>query len=390
VLLERPALTARFLKSVTVRLANTAKGADMTHQLDTVSDVSTIAVIRGDGIGPEVVKAAVLVLDAVAARFGFALRYLDIDAGADTYRRTGTACSPESLERMRTEADAILKGPVGLPDVRHPDGTEAGVLGGIMRTGLDAYANVRSITLLPGVQSSLREPGIIDYVMVRENTEGLYASRGRGVGNSWAVSDTMIITREGTLRVVRRAFEHARARDGAPHDGVKRVTCVDKSNVLRSYALFREIFTEISADYPDIEVEYLYADAAAQALVLRPASFDVLVMENFIGDILSDLGGATIGGIALCPSGNLGDRTAYFEPIHGSAPQMVGHASANPIGQILCAGMLLSYIGRDDAAEALRNAVRAAFANGSIRLRADGSAVDGAAGVAEGVVAALR
>ena len=145
----------------------------------------------------------------------------------------------------------------------------------------------------------------------------------------------------------------------------------------------------MSADYPDIEVEYLYADAAAQALVLRPASFDVLVMENFIGDILSDLGGATIGGIALCPSGNLGDHTAYFEPIHGSAPQMAGHASANPIGQILSAGMLLSYIGRDDAAQALRGAVRASFANGSIRLRPDGSAMDGAVGVADGVIAAL-
>lgn len=361
----------------------------MTHQLDSANDVSTIALIRGDGIGPEVVEAAVLVLDAVAARFGFALHYLDIDAGADTYRRTGSACSAQSLERMRTEADAILKGPVGLPDVRHPDGTEAGVLGGIMRTGLDTYANIRSINLLPGVQSSLRDPGTIDYVIVRENTEGLYASRGRGVGNSWAVSDTMIITREGTLRVVRRAFEIASRRDGARHDGVSRVTCVDKSNVLRSYALFRQIFTEVSADYPDVEVEYLYADAAAQALVLRPSTFDVLVMENFIGDILSDLGGATIGGIALCPSGNLGDHAAYFEPIHGSAPELAGSKSANPIGQILSAGMLLSYIGRLDAAEALRSAVGASFANGSIRLRANGAAVDGARGVADAVVTAL-
>lgn len=355
-----------------------------------MSDVSTIALIPGDGIGPEIVDAAVQVLDAVAARSGFALRYLQIDAGADTYRRTGAACSPQSLEQMRTEADAILKGPVGLPDVRHADGTEAGVLGGIMRSGLDTYANLRSVTLLPAVQSSLRDPGPIDYVIVRENTEGLYASRGNGVGNSWAMADTMMITREGTLRVARRAFELARQRGGAPSDGVTRVTCVDKSNVLRSYVLFREVVTEVARDYPDVELEYLYCDAAAQALVLRPSTFDVLVMENFVGDILSDLGGATVGGIALCPSGNIGDRSAYFEPIHGSAPDLAGQGSANPIGQIRCAGMLLAYLGRADAAAALDQAVADAFAGGSIGLRADGSAVDGAHGVARAVIAALR
>ncbi|MCW2602027.1 MAG: isocitrate/isopropylmalate dehydrogenase [Pseudonocardiales bacterium] len=354
--------------------------------VDSPRDASSIALIRGDGIGPELIAATVQVLDAVAARHGFGLDYFDIDAGADTYRRTGTACSPQSLERMRTQADAILKGPVGLPDVRHPDGTEAGVLGGILRTGLDTYANIRSITLLPAVESSLRDPGPIDYVIVRENTEGLYASRGNGVGNRWAVSDTMIITREGTLRVVRRAFELARGRGGAPSDGVRRVTCVDKSNVLRSFALFRDIFTEVSVEYPDIEVEYLYSDAAAQALVLRPSTFDVLVMENFVGDMLSDLGGATVGGIAMCPSGNLGDHAAYFEPVHGSAPELAGRGSANPIGQILCAGMMLTYLGRPQAGAALQAAVRAALVKGTVRLRADGSAVDGAEGLARAVI----
>ena len=353
---------------------------------DSPRDPTTIALIRGDGIGPELVDAAVLVLDAVAARCGFELGYLDIDAGAGAFQRTGTACSAESLERMRGEADAILKGPVGLPDVRHPDGTEAGVLGGILRTGLDTYANIRGITLLPGVESSLRDPGTIDYVIVRENTEGLYASRGNGVGNRWAMTDTMMITREGTLRVVRRAFELARTRAGAPSDGARRVTCVDKSNVLRSFALFREIFAEVSGEYPDVEVEYLYSDAAAQALILRPSTFDVLVMENFVGDMLSDLGGATVGGIALCPSGNLGDHAAYFEPVHGSAPELAGQGSANPIGQILSAGMLLAYLGRTDAAGSVQSAVRAGLASGAIHLRADGSAVDGPAGVARAVV----
>jgi isocitrate/isopropylmalate dehydrogenase len=357
-------------------------------QPNQADDASTIALIRGDGIGPELIDAAVLVLDAVADRHGFALNYLDVDAGADTYRRTGTACAPADLDRMRA-ADAILKGPVGLPEVRHPDGTEAGVLGGILRTGLDAYANIRAITLLPGVRSSLRDPGGIDYVIVRENTEGLYASRGRGVGNGWAVSDTMIVTREGTLRVARRAFELARRRSGAPADGVRRVTCVDKSNVLRSYALFREIVTEVGADYPDIEVEYLYSDAAAQALVLRPSTFDVLVMENFLGDMLSDLGGATVGGISMCPSGNVGDIAAYFEPIHGSAPEIAGRGLANPVGQILCAAMMLSHLGRVEAADALHAAVRGALAGGAIRLRPDGSAADGPDGAARAIIAAL-
>jgi 3-isopropylmalate dehydrogenase len=328
------------------------------------------------------------VLDAVAQRAGFALRYVEVDAGADTYRRTGTACSPESLEQLRA-ADAILKAPVGLPEVRNPDGTEAGVLGGILRTGLDAYANLRPVGLLPGVASSLRDPGPIDYVIVRENTEGLYASRGRGVGNDWAVSDTMIITREGTLRVARRAFELARARTGAPADGVRRVTCVDKSNVLRSFALFRAVVAEVGRDYPDVELEYLYSDAAAQALVLRPSSFDVLVMENFVGDVLSDLGGATVGGIALCPSGNVGDGAAYFEPIHGSAPDLAGLGRANPIGMIRAAGLMLAHLGRMDAAGDLDAALRAALASGAVRVGPDGSVDGGPDGAASAIVAAL-
>src|SRR6185369_4297528 len=151
-----------------------------------------IALIRGDGIGPELVDAAITVLGAAAGE-EYRLVFVEVDAGADTYRRTGTACSAENVELVRTGVDATLKGPVGLPDVRLPDGTEAGLLGGILRVGLDLFANVRPVTLLPGVNSALagRAPGDIDYVIVRENTEGLYASRGKGVGNRWAVSDTL-------------------------------------------------------------------------------------------------------------------------------------------------------------------------------------------------------
>lgn len=354
----------------------------------TAASPARIALIRGDGIGPELIDAAVAVLDAAAASRGFGLSYLEIDAGADAYRRTGTACSAQSLELMRG-ADAVLKGPVGLPEVRHPDGTEAGVLGGIMRTGLDTYANVRRIQLLPGVESSLRDPGAIDYVIVRENTEGLYAARGRGVGNGWAVADTMMTTREGTLRVVRRAFELAMSRSGAPADGARRVTCVDKSNVLRGYALFREVFAEVAADYPQVEPSYIYSDAAAQALVLRPAEFGVLVMENFLGDLLSDLGGATVGGVGMCPSGNIGDGAAYFEPIHGSAPQIAGLGLANPIGQILSGAMMLAHIGRTAAAQDIDDAVRAALRSGAVRIQADGSAQGGPAAAARAIIDAM-
>ena len=142
------------------------------------------------------------------------------------------------------------------------------------------------------------------------------------------MADTLLVTRKGVERIARYAFELARRRNGAPEDGKRRVTCVDKANVLASLAFFRRVFDEIGEAYPDVEREHLYADAAAQALVLRPQRLDVLVMENFLGDILSDLGGATVGGIGLCPSGNIGDRHAYFEPIHGSAPDLAGKDQA--------------------------------------------------------------
>jgi len=337
-----------------------------------------IAVIRGDGIGPELIDAALEVLEAVSARAGFALRYTEVDAGADTYRRTGIACAAQDLDLMRSGVAATLKGPVGLPEVRHPDGTEAGLLGGILRPGLDAYANVRPALLLPGIVPALAKvpPGGIDYVIVRENTEGLYASRGKGVGNRWAVSDTTITTREGALRVCRHAFDLATVRTGGPR-GRRRVTCVDKSNVLRSHALFREIFFEVADEFPDIETETLYADAAAQALVLRPGDFDVLVMENLLGDILSDLAGATIGGISLCGSGNIGDSSAYFEPIHGSAPSMAGKNLANPIGQILAAAMMLDHLNHRPDGDIVRSAVAGALEAGAVRIMPDGSVEDG-------------
>jgi isocitrate/isopropylmalate dehydrogenase len=338
-----------------------------------------IAVIPGDGIGPEIVDSALQVLRAATGTM------LDVcleEAGAGHYLKAGSAMSAATLERIRTCYDAVLKGPVGLPDVRHPDGTEAGVISGILRTGLDAYANVRPVTSLNGA------PGI-DYVIVRENTEGLYASRGLGVGNDRVRVDQLLVTREGVERVARYAFRLALARNGAPADGKRRVTCVDKSNVLRSYAFFRSVFDEVADDYPEVQRDYRYADAAGHDLVAAPEQFDVLVMENFIGDILSDVGAATVGGLGMCAAANIGDRHAYFEPVHGSAPGLAGSGQANPAAQILAAAMMLQHLGEHSAAEMLRRGVRSVFTSGAVTMLASGRPSGGTASFTRAVIDAI-
>ncbi|MEE9274362.1 MAG: isocitrate/isopropylmalate dehydrogenase family protein [bacterium] len=351
-----------------------------------------IVVIPGDGIGPELIEAALAVLEAVQeVGGGFALEMEEHPAGAAHYAAHGRSMSEETLAACRS-ADAILKGPVGDPAVRTPEGTEAGLLGGVLRGGLDLFANVRPIKLYPGAPCPLKgyEAGRIDYVVMRENTEGLYASRDKGVGGENAVADTMLMTRPGVERIVRAAFETSRRRGGAPGDGARRVTCVDKSNVLKSYAFFRRIFHEVAEEHPDVEADVIYADACAQALVLQPERFDVLVAENFIGDIISDLGGATIGGLGMCPSGNFGETLAYFEPVHGSAPDIAGKGIANPLSQILSAAMMLEKIGEGEAAGRVERAVWDALAGGEIRLDGRGRALEGTRAAAEAVAARLR
>jgi 3-isopropylmalate dehydrogenase len=338
--------------------------------------VHHVAVIRGDGIGPELTDAALAVLDRLRPSLSAPVQITEIDGGARTYQETGEALSADAVETVRRSA-ATLKGPVGLPGVRRPDGTEAGLLGGILRNGLDLYANVRPVRLLPGVTTRLTaRPGEIDYVIVRENTEGLYAARGKGVGGYGAVADTLLITREGSQRIARFALDLARGRAGAGGKG-PRVTLVDKANVLRSMYLFRTVFLEVAADYPDVETDCLYADAAAQALVMDPERFNVIVTENMLGDILSDLGGGTIGGVGFCPGGNYGTDCAYFEPIHGSAPAIAGQDRANPVSQILALAMLLDHLAEAPAAAAVRQAVSAALAEGAMTVQPDGTVAGG-------------
>jgi 3-isopropylmalate dehydrogenase len=276
------------------------------------------------------------------------LDLVDLPAGATHYKETGSAL-PEDTFQACAKADAILHGAAGIPGVVYPDGTEAGIEFGLkLRFRLDIYANVRPIKLYPNVVSPLRgrDAGSIDYVILRENTEGLYAARGGGnLLHGEIATDTMVITRKGTERIVRQAFELSRQRNGALKDGKRRVTCCDKANVLRSYAFFRSVFDDVAKDYPDIETDYAYADAIMVHMVKRPDFYDVIVTENMFGDIISDLGAVTVGGMGMSPSAELGDNNGFFQAAHGSAPDIAGQNVANPIGTILAGAMMLKWLG---------------------------------------------
>jgi len=316
-----------------------------------------VSLLPGDGIGPEVVGEAVRVLERVESASGgeVAFRFETHEIGAGAWRRTGEAISAETYAGCEA-ADAMLLGAAGLPDARHPDGREAGSDAMFrLRFGLDLYAGIRPVRLYAGCPSPLSTPGAgIDYVIVRENVEGLYAGRHGGSRVEGEVAaDTSIITRAGTRRIVEQAFALASTRSGAPADGVSRVTCVDKANVLASYAFFRAVATEVAAGHPDVAFEAVYVDAAALYLVQRPSTFDVLVAENMFGDILSDLGAGTVGGLGVSPSADVGERHGLFQASHGSAPDIAGKGLANPIATILSAAMMLDWLGRrhgDDAA----------------------------------------
>lgn len=331
-----------------------------------------IAVVAGDGIGPEVTSCAIDVLEATSrAVSGFHLEWLDAPAGAGTYLATGEALPTTSLEVCRS-ADAILLGACGLPDVRYPDGTEI-IPQVTLRIVLDLYAGIRPARTLPKVSGPLAGSPAIDLVVVRESTEGIFASLGGGIvlGDALA-TDTQVITRRGTERVVREAFELARRRARR----VPRVTCVDKANILRSFAFFRKVFDEVAGGYPDVAADHLYVDAAAMELVRRPGRFDVLVTENLLGDILSDLTAGLVGGLGVAPSADVGDTHAVFQPCHGTAPDIAGQGVANPVAAIQSGVMLLDYLAdrRSDpapreAARRIETALQSALESGEVQTR---------------------
>jgi isocitrate/isopropylmalate dehydrogenase len=344
--------------------------------------VHRVAVIRGDGIGPALIDAALEVNAAAERRYGYRLE-LDEIVLCDDESRLG----PPELERI-LEADSVLKGPVGGPERRAADGTEAGLIGGVLRPALDTYANVRPVRSWPGAPRLSPGSDPIDYVVVRENVEGLYASRAGGARSPHGAADVLLTTLEGTRRVARHAFSLARSRSAPGRE--PSVTCVDKANVLQSHAFFRRIVAEVATEFTDVTYRTLHADAAGQALLLEPWSFDVLVMENFLGDVLSEVGGATVGGVGMLPSGNIGAEHAYFEPAHGSAPDLAGRDVANPIGQILATAMLLDHLGEPDAGHAIEDAVREAFATRALVLDDAGRPTIGSAAAARTVASLVR
>lgn len=316
-----------------------------------------VASIDGDGIGPEVCQSAVQVLkEACGASL---LDFSHHDGGANHYARTGAVLPEETFEACKA-ADAILHGAAGMPGITYPDGTEVGNdLHLQLRFRLDLFANVRPIRLYAGAESPLRnwQAGQIDYVIVRENTEGLYASRGGGIVlRDEVATDTIVVTRKGVERVARFAFELSRKRAGAPRDGKRRVTCCDKANILRSYAFFRQVCTEVAASYADVEIDYAYADAITVHMVKRPDFYDVIVAENMFGDIISDLGAATIGGMGLSASAELGEHHGLFQGAHGSAPDIAGQNVASPLATILSGALMLRWLGDRHADDALVNA----------------------------------
>ncbi len=305
-----------------------------------------IAVLPGDGIGPEILAEGLRVIQAALGSKRSSYTFLEYPIGSELYKRTGVACPPETVAGCHS-SDAIYFGCAGLPDVRKEDGSEV-QSGYNYRIDLDLYSNIRPIRLYAGVGSPLKDkrPGDIDYIILRENTEGLY-SWGKGafrVQDQVAINP-MIISRMGTERIVRKAFDLTRKRKGAPADGRRRVTCVDKANVLEAMAFFRKVFEEVSREYPDIEKEYVYTDAMTVYMLQRPEHYDVVVTENMFGDILSDLGSGTVGGLGLAPSAELGDRYGLFQPIHGSAPEIAGRGIANPIAAILSGAMMFQWLG---------------------------------------------
>ncbi len=328
-----------------------------------------VYLLPGDGVGPEVVREGVKVLKAAAGAFGLSLEFIEISGGAQYYKEHGKDWPDGSFERLRDDSDAILLGAVGWPGISKPDGSLAGgslVLG--VRFGLDLYANVRPTKLYPGVLHKIHdrfkqvwEPGKVDFVIVRENTEDLYSNTHghltRG-GVTEVATDVRLITRKGSERVIRFAFELAKKRNGAVSDGKRRLTCVDKSNVMRGCQLFREVFDEVAALYPGVERDYAYIDAFQQWLIRQPEFFDVAVTSNMMGDISTDLAAVLQGGMGMAASGNIGERHGMFEPIHGSAPKHARQDKVNPMATALASAQLLEFLAERKGDKACREASR--------------------------------
>ena len=328
-----------------------------------------IAVIPGDGIGKEVVPAALEVLDAAATRFGFTLRPTHYDWSCETYVRTGAMMPADGLDQLRL-SDSVLLGAVGWPGV--PDHVSLWGLLIPIRRGFDQYASVRPCRLMPGARTPLagRTEADIDFVVVRENTEGEYSAIGGRMYDGTEhefVSQQSVFSRRGTDRIMRYAFELARTRPR------KHVTSATKSNgITISMPYWDERFAAMKAGYPDVATAQYHIDILCAHFVQHPDWFDVVVGSNLFGDILSDLGPAVAGSIGIAPSANINPERLHpsmFEPVHGSAPDIAGKGIANPIGQIWSAAMMLDHLGEAEAAQAIIDSFEALLRDGGPRTR---------------------
>jgi 3-isopropylmalate dehydrogenase len=358
-------------------------------------DVNLVS-LPGDGIGPEVVNSTISILRKAGEMWGVRFVVETVNAGATRYAQTGFVYTEPDFNMCR-DGDVVLMGALGLPDVVHSDGTEVGPdLQFRLRFDLDLYAGVRPIVRYAAAPGPLATSDPFAFTVIRENTEGLYASRGGGASvTGKAAADVLIITAEGADRIIRYAFEYALA--NTPLSGSPTVTSVDKANVLRSYAFFRSRFDAIAKIYEGrVESKRVYVDAFCAQMVMHPTSIHVAVAENMFGDIISDLAGGVVGSLGLAPSGDIGDKHAVFQPSHGSAPTIAGKDEANPIATILSAAMMLDWLASQRSADAfggmatdIRAAVDLALKDPASRTRDIGGSAGGRA-CAEAVAKRLR
>ena len=342
-----------------------------------MGDTCKVALIEGDGIGSDVAMSALAVVDAAMSRLGLKpLVYDPINAGAAYFEETGSDIEKDGEERAGA-ADAIFLGAIGLPTVRHQDGTEISPHLRL-RERFSLYAGVRPVRAYPNIPQRLSDPraAAIDMVILRESTEGLFysaAAHGRSeIINDTEVRDTLRITRTTTEKLHHFGFKLAERRKERGRPG--QLTCVDKANVFNSMAFFRKIFDEVARQYDGVETGYNYVDAQALDLVRRPWDFDVMVMENMFGDILSDLAGGLVGGMGMAACAEIGDETGLFQPAHGSAPDIMGQDRANPLAAILSGALMLDYLSEKagepalgEAAELVERAVMQGFEQNRLR-----------------------
>lgn len=306
---------------------------------------TTITVIPGDGIGPEITSAALRVLDALDCGFSYEM----VDAGLVALEQCGELIPEKTLESIRRNR-VVFKGPLTTPV-----GKGFRSVNVTLRKEFDLYANVRPVVSFPGTRSRYED---IDIITVRENTEGAYLATDARISSDGQTAESkMVVTRGGCERISRYAFEMAR------REHREKVTIVHKANILKTVSgMFLDVAREVAADYPDIEAEEMIVDATCMKLVMDPWKFDVIVTTNLFGDIISDLCAGLIGGLGLAPGANIGEHAAMFEAVHGSAPDIAGRGIANPCAMLLAAGLMLSHLGMEDRARRLRAAINATLA----------------------------